>query len=86
MPQLLFMVAVGAGVYSAYKWIAGKQRRRLSLPAVRKRSCGVMQKAVARGQCLRTWARLCGTRNLGLTGPRAGHKVVRPLCWRGSKR
>lgn len=27
MPQLLFMVAVGAGVYSAYKWIAGEAEK-----------------------------------------------------------
>lgn len=27
MPQLLFMMAVGAGVYSAYKWIAGEAEK-----------------------------------------------------------
>ncbi len=27
MPQLLFMMAVGAGVYSAYKWVAGEAQK-----------------------------------------------------------
>lgn len=27
MPQLLFVMAVGAGVYSAYKWIAGEAEK-----------------------------------------------------------